>query len=229
MTDSFNKGAGLKSCQLCSGLDPAELDTLAEIAIVRRFNRGALLFLEGDPATGFYVLLEGAVRIYKSSADGREYNIHRIRPGQMFAEVAIFKGGVFPANGAATDDSVVAFFPGDKFLGLIKESPQISLKIIGSLSGFLRDYNRQVENLSLKEVPARLASYLISEANKTGRDTVVLSISKTDLARYLGTISETLSRAFKKLKDADLIDVAAKRITIRDRVRLETAADGKKF
>jgi len=218
----------LKNCQFCSGLDAVELKALSSITRTRKIVKGATLFSEGDPAEGFFALLSGRVRVFKSSPAGKEYTIHQIQPGQIFAEVAIFRGDKFPANCVAMENSVVAFFPKSSFIKLIGGSPQISLKIIGSLAGFLREYNIKIENLSLKEVPARIASFLLSEAKLVG-PTIILDTSKAELAHSLGTIGETLSRALRKLKELEIIAVDNKLITILDRDRLAEIASGEKL
>ncbi len=219
----------LKNSYLCADLDHRELEALAGIASIRSVKKGEMIFLEGDPATGFYVLLSGTIRIYKASPEGKEYTLHHIQAGQMFAEAAIFKGETFPANSMATDDSVVAFFPKDRFIRLIGDSPQMSLKMIAALSSFVREFNQQIEDLSLKEVPARLASHLLRKAEQVGASQVTLDITKTELARSLGTISETLSRNLKKMRELGIIEVDGKNITILDQARLQAVADGEKI
>ncbi|UCD16425.1 MAG: Crp/Fnr family transcriptional regulator [Candidatus Zixiibacteriota bacterium] len=221
--------SNLKNCYFCHDLDPGELKALADIAVPKGLARGEMLFFEGDPATGFYALLGGRVRLYKASPDGKEYTLHQIRPGQLFAEVAIFKVGHFPANCIAQEESLIAFFPKERFLELLQASPQISLKIIASLSGFLRDFNRQLEELSLKEVPARIASFLLSEHEKSKKNVVSLDTSKSELANRLGTISETLSRNLRRLKENGVIEVDHKKITILDKERLSAIANGEKI
>jgi CRP-like cAMP-binding protein len=216
----------LQNCQLCAGLSNPELQALARIAAIQRLGRDEVLFQEGDPGRGFYVLLEGQVRVYKASPDGKEYTLHLIRPGQMFAEVAIFMERAFPANCAALEDSTVAFFPREAFLRLIQDRPQISLKIIASLARFVREFNRMVEELSLKEVPARLATYLLEEARRQGRRSVILEGTKTALAARLGTVSETLSRNLTKMKNLELIREEGKVIHLLDPARLSAIAEG---
>lgn len=216
----------LETSHLCTGMDAQELEAIARIVTCRELAAGETLFQEGDAARGFYVLLRGRVRIYKSSPDGKEYNLHAIRPGMIFAEVAIFHGGHFPANCVALEDSTVAFFPKEAFLRLLRESPQISLKIIASMALFVRDFNRQIEELSLKEVPARIAAFLLREAERTGLRAVALDITKTELAGRLGTVSETLSRSLRKLKDQGLIREQGKIITLLDPTRLQDIAEG---
>jgi len=219
----------LKECQLCRGLDESELAELASIASRRNVSRGEIIFLEGDPAGGFFLLISGKVRVYKSSPDGREYTIHIIRPGQLFAEAAIFRGHHFPANCSALEDSEVVFFPKEDFTALLKQSPQISLKIIGALAAFVRDFTRQVEDLSLKEVPSRIASYLLDKYETTGRKEIILDISKSELASHLGTISETLSRKLTFLKELGAIRGDGPAITLMDIPLLRKIADGRKI
>ncbi len=218
----------LKNCYLCKELNEQELSSLAEIVFIRTIDKGEILFFQGDTANGFYTLLSGLIRIYKSSPEGKEYTLHTIRPGQMFAEAAIFGGNKFPANCIALEESNVAFFGKDKFINLIVNSPNISLKMISALSGFVRDFNRQIENLSLKEVSARLALFLLNQSEKTGQNSIVLDISKSELANSLGTISETLSRNFRKMKELAIIEIDGKSITVLDFDKLRAIAEGEK-
>ena len=218
----------LKNCYLCKELNEQELNSLAEIVFIRTVDKGEILFFQGDPANGFYTLLSGLIRIYKSSPEGKEYTLHTIRPGQMFAEAAIFGGNKFPANCIALEESNVAFFAKDRFVNLIVNSPNISLKMISALSGFVRDFNQQIENLSLKEVSARLALFLLNKAESIGQNSIVLDISKSELANSLGTISETLSRNFRKMKELAIIEIDGKNITVLDFDRLRAIAEGEK-
>ncbi len=219
----------LARTHLGSGLDKDDLETLAAIAAFKTYHKDEIIFLEGDRADGFYILLTGQVKIYKSSPEGKEYTIHIIKPGQLFAEAAIFRGVNFPANCTAMETSQTTFFPKNKFINLLEKSPQMSLKIIASLSAFVRDFNRQVEELSLKEVPSRLASYILARAEEFDTDTITLDLTKTDLASRLGTISETLSRALKKFKAAGIIEVEKDKISIIDKNRLISASEGEKI
>ncbi|MBD3232690.1 MAG: cyclic nucleotide-binding domain-containing protein [candidate division Zixibacteria bacterium] len=218
----------LQKCYLCAGLDQDELRQLAEIISIRNLKKDEILFFQGDPAGGFYILLSGKVRIYKASAEGKEYTLHIIDPGQMFAEAAIFGGGGYPANCAAIEDSTIAFIPKIRFTELVQNSPQISLKMIGGLSSFVREFNQKLEELTLKEVSARLAKYIMDESYKQSSKEVNLAISKGQLANKLGTISETLSRNLKKLRTSNIIDVEGKTIKILDFKRLESIAEGEK-
>ncbi|MCK5124682.1 MAG: Crp/Fnr family transcriptional regulator [candidate division Zixibacteria bacterium] len=224
----MNTAELLKSCYLCKELNVQELNSLADIVLIRTVDKGEILFLQGDRANGFYTLLSGLIRIYKASPEGKEYTLHIIRPGQMFAEAAIFSGEVYPANSLALEESVVVFFAKDRFVNLLANSPQISLKMISALSGFVRDFNQQIENLSLKEVSARLALFLLSQAEASGQNKIVLDTSKSELANSIGTISETLSRNFRKMKELGIIEIDGKSITILNFDKLKAISEGEK-
>ena len=115
-------------------------------------------------------------------------------------EVPVFTGTPFPANAQALSKSVLAFFPKKKFIALINSNPSLALNLLAVLSKRLRQFTVQVENLSLKEVPERLAAYLLFLSKEQGgTDEVTLPISKGQLASLLGTIPETLSRIFSKM------------------------------
>jgi len=219
----------IKNSKLFAGLDKQEINELSSVIVLRNFKKGEVIFFEGDEASGFYALFQGKVRVYKANPDGKEYTLHIIYPGQLFAEVAIFDGRYFPANSMAIEDSVVGFFSKLGFISLIEKHPKISLKIIGSLARFLREYNVMVEDLALKEVPSRIARYLLDQAARRSGATITLDVSKAELARSLGTISETLSRNLRKLKDMAIIKVDRQKITILDLERLSAIAEGKKI
>ncbi len=218
----------LRGSALFSELDETELAQLAKIVTVRKLPANAMLFFESDPATGFFILLSGQVRIFKAAPDGKEYTLHHIDPGQMFAEAAIFKGDTFPANCQALKDSEVLHVPKVEFIQLLSAHPGIAIKMIGRLSAWLREFTLKLESLSLKEVPARLAAYVLHHIADDS-DSFTIETSKSALASELGTISETLSRAFRKMSDSGVIAVQGNSIRILDRNRLEDIADGEKI
>ncbi len=228
MNDTINI-AELRRSQLFSGLSDREAGALSSIAQVKTVGNRQLLFLEGDRATGFFILLSGSIRIFRSSRDGLEYTLHRIRPGQMFAEAAIFEQGTFPASAVATEESRVLYIPRDPFFALIRSSPEIAVKIMGALSAWLRDFADKLESLSMKGVLARLAEYLLHLGKDSGSWRFVLPTTKTEIARELGTVSETLSRSLRKLQDQGVIFVEGPEIRITDPKRLRMIAEGHGF
>jgi CRP-like cAMP-binding protein len=213
---------------LFKGLPEEHLNDLANILTEQVFRKGQLIFSEGDAATGFYVVIAGRVKIYKLSVEGKEQILHIFGPGAPIGEVAIFEGKRFPAHAESLEDSRLLFFPANAFLKLIKENPSIALHMLAVLSQRLRRFAALIEDLSLKEVPARLAAYLLylSEAKKSA-DNLSLDISKGQLSSLLGTIPVTLSRILTKMSDAGLIRSEGVRgIQILDRQSLEDLATG---
>ncbi len=205
-----------------NGLSPAQLEEVRQIADYRNFAKGETIFLEGDRGSGFYVVVKGQVKIFKLAMDGKEHILHIIGPGDPFGEVAVFAGRSFPANAEALVDSRLLFFPRNGFVALISRNPSLAMKMLAVLSIRLRQFAVQIENLSLKEVPGRLASYLIILTNEQeNAASVMLPISKGQLASLLGTIPETLSRIFAKMAGQGLIEVNGRKISILDPVGLE--------
>ena len=149
------------------------------------------------------------------SPDGKEQIFHIYGEGNPFGEVPVFSGGAFPANAQTLLKSHLLFLPRTDFVGLIAANPSLSLNMLGVLSRRLRQFTVQIENLSLKEVPGRLASYLVYLAEEQGgKAAVTLGISKGQLASLLGTVPETLSRIFAKMSEQGLISVQGKKIGI---------------
>lgn len=202
---------------LFGGMAREQLTRIGRIAQEKHYKRGEAIFWEGDPGIGFYVVAKGKVKIYKSSAEGKEQILHIYGPGHPIGEVPVFSGNRFPANAQAINKSHLLFFPRQDFVGLISDHPSLALNMLALLSVRLRQFTIQVENLSLKEVPARLASYLIYLANEQGSpDGISLPISKGQLASLLGTIPETLSRIFNKMTAQGLIIVNGNEIAFNN-------------
>jgi len=214
---------------LFNGLPEDQIRKVSEIASDEDFKKGATIFLEGDDGNGFYLIHAGMVKIYKASPGGKEQILHILGPGEPFGEVPVFSGRQFPANAEAISETRLLFFPRTAFVNLISTNPSLSLNMLAVLSLRLRQFTLQIENLSLKEVPGRLAGYLgYLSSKQEKKELVLLDISKVQLASLLGTIPETLSRIFSKMSDQGLIEVKGREIRILDSDRLaRLASDGK--
>lgn len=200
---------------------------LAEIVQDTTSERGRIIFSEGDKGSGFYVIVSGRVKIYKLSTEGREQTLHIFETGEMFGEVPVFSGQNFPANAEAMEKSRLFYISRDAFIALIKKNPAIALNMLAILSMRLRRFTMLIEDLSLKEVPGRLAAYLLYlSGQKSGSDELELAITKSQLASLLGTVPETLSRILAKMTGEGLIESEGSRIRIRDPEALEELATG---
>jgi len=220
----------ISAIPLFEGLPTDQIEELTDIVVDQTFKRGQNIFAEGDDATGFYVVASGKVKIYKSSPDGKEQILHIFGPGEAFGEVPMFAGAHFPANADTLEQSRLFFFPRAGFIDLIKQEPMLAMNMLAALSRRLRMLATLVDNLSLKEVPGRLAAYFLhlSEAG-SGADALELEISKGQLASLLGTIPETLSRILAKMSSQGIIAVDGKKVSILDRDQLEDLADSGKL
>jgi CRP/FNR family transcriptional regulator, dissimilatory nitrate respiration regulator len=219
----------ISGISLFEGLPPEQHRDLATVALEKSFKRGTTIFSEGDPGTGFFILLTGRVKIFKLSAEGKEQILHIFGPGEPFGEVPVFEGRRFPAHAMALEDSSMLFLPRAGFIDLIKRNPSLALSMLAVLSRRLRRFTVMVDNLSLKEVPGRLAAHLLYLSEQAaGTDTVELDIPKGQLAALLGTIPETFSRILKKMVQQGFIRVDGAHIAILDREGLTDLAEGAK-
>jgi CRP-like cAMP-binding protein len=218
----------LTAIPLFQGLCQEDLEALVTIVMTHNCKRGQVIFSEGDEAIGFYVVLAGRVKIFKLSVEGKEQILHIFGPGEPFGEVPVFAGRTFPANAEAIEKSQVFYFPRDAFVDLIQSTPSLAMNMLAVLSLRLHKFTAFIEDLSLKEVPGRLAAYLayLSEQHD-GTNDLVLGISKTQLASILGTIPETLSRILGRLVKEGIIESDGHSLVqIVDRGALEKIASG---
>ncbi|MCK9273878.1 MAG: Crp/Fnr family transcriptional regulator [Syntrophales bacterium] len=219
----------LVSIPIFSGLSLEQQKRLSNIALIRSYSKGTSLFSEGEIASGLYVVLEGRVKVYKLSPEGREHILHLAGPGETVGEGALFSGAAFPAYAEAHVKSRILFVGRDSLMHLIKKDPSFAMAMLGVLSVRLRRFVHLIEGFTLREASGRLASYLLFlETKQSGKNFLILDITKGNLANILGTAPETLSRILGKMEDTDLIEVKGAKIVIRDRTSLQAIADGEK-
>lgn len=218
---------------LFQGLAHEEYEDLAMIVVDQTFPKGQTIFSEGEEGSGFHVVISGRVKISKISPEGKEQILHILEPGEPFGEVPVFSGERFPAHAQTLEVSRIFFFPRPAFVGLIKKTPHLALNMLAVLSRRLRKFTALVEDLSLKEVPGRLAAHLLylserKKGTKAAND-LELEISKNQMASLLGTIPETLSRILSRMTREGLIQPdGPRRIRILDRPGLKELAEGER-
>jgi CRP/FNR family transcriptional regulator len=214
---------------LFSGMPEKQLEELTDIVIDQTFGKGQSIFSEGDEASGFYVVISGRVKVFKLSPEGKEQILHIFGAGEPFGEVPMFAGGRFPANAETIEKSRIFFFSRPTLIDLIRRQPSLALNMLAALSRLLRQLTHLVENLSLKEVPGRLAAYLLHLSElREGSDDLELDVAKGQLASLLGTIPETLSRILAKMTNQGIIEMQGRRIRLIDRQTLDDLASGMK-
>ncbi|MEY2976504.1 MAG: Crp/Fnr family transcriptional regulator [Prochlorotrichaceae cyanobacterium] len=211
---------------LFAGLPEFQLLKLATLAIVQTYDKGESLFQQGDAATGFFIVQAGRIKVFKVAQDGREQILHIFGEGNHFAEVPAWDGHPYPAAAAAIEPATVVFFPRQPFLQLLEQQPDLAINLLKSFARHLRHFSNLVDTLTLHEVPTRLANYLLHLREQQGSaEQITLDLSKGQLAARLGTIPETLSRVFAKLKRQQLLAVNGNQIHLLNVEGLKQLAD----
>lgn len=214
----------LRSCQLFAGLGSTDLDSVAGLVSVRTLAKDAYLFHEGDASIGFYLVQKGAINVHRVNASGREQVIHVFRPGETMAEAALATDRGYPADARAVESSQVLVIEKQGFIDLLRRQPQIGLRLLASMSVHLRVLVTQLEDLTLKDVETRVAHWLMrrcSDPSASEPVSIALKGTKRVLAAELGTVSETLSRSFAKLRAQNLITVRGNTIVVLSPIRLQ--------
>jgi CRP-like cAMP-binding protein len=216
----------LAKVQMFSGLTESELAFLAQRAVPRRFSPGETVFSEGEPCAGLYVVESGHVRIFKSSAAGREQVLSIDGPGSSVAELPVFDGGNYPASVTAVDDATLLFVSKQDFQALCLAHPQVALKVLRVVGARLRRLVGIIEELSFTTVRHRLASFLLRLARTEGKRTadgveVTLPVSNQELASQIGTVRELISRNLSRFQSDGLVRIDGRTVVIHDLKALE--------
>ncbi len=211
-------------CLLFTGLPREDIDTVAELGIVRNLGKGDYVFRQGDPCHGFYLVQRGSINLHRVVADGREKVIHIFRENESFAEGAMSMPGGYPADARAEEPTQLLMFGKAEFLGLLRQRPDLSLCMMGSLAAHNRLLLSKLEDLTSKDVESRLADWLLKRCQKPCADApaeVRLTVTKRVLAAELGTAAETLSRALAHLRQLGLLDANGRQLVVPNLRELE--------
>ena len=226
----MNKIDALKRTLLFSDLTDEALRSIAEHAVPRDFRKDELLFVAGEKALGLYVIVEGSVRAFRESLDGREQVIHVEAAGATIAEVPVFDDGNYPSTVIAEEDTKTLFLDKRDMRQLCLQHPEIPLAALRVLAERLRRCAELVETLSLKEVGQRVARFLLSEARKKGQQTsngITITLTQTNqqVAARVGSVREVVSRALSRLQQDGLIIIEDRQLTIPDLAVLAAFAE----
>ena len=225
--DSTNKlGQTLAKVPIFSGLTENELGFLAQRTVPRQYSAGEMVFGEGEPCSGLYVVKSGNVRIYKSSPTGREQVLSIDGPGSSIAEIPVFDGGSYPASAAAADDATLLFVSKQDFQALCLAHPQVPLKVLRVVGARLRRLVGIIEELSFTTVRHRLASYIFRLAQKSAKRTaegveITLPITNQELAAQIGTVRELVSRNLSRLQAEGILKIDGRNLLIYNLKALE--------
>lgn len=218
----------LRNVPLFADLTDRELGMLADRAISREYQSGEIIFSEGDNCEGLYVVQAGSVKIFNTSAGGREQVLHIEKAGNSLAELPVFDGGNYPASAAALEKCALLFISRRDFRALCLERPEVSLKVLKVVSSRLRRLVGIIEELSFTTVRSRLASWLMQQANDKGQKTsrgieLALSVNNQELAFQIGTVRELVSRNLSQFQSEGILKIEGRKVIIQDAGALEAA------
>jgi CRP-like cAMP-binding protein len=222
----------LRNVPLFADLTERELEMLADRALSRQYQPGEMIFSEGDPCEGLYVVQAGSVKIFNASASGREQVLHIETAGNSLAELPVFDGGSYPASTVAVNPCTLLFISKKDFRALCLERPEMALKVLKVVSSRLRQLVGMIEELSFTTVRNRLASWLLQQAREKGQKTARgiefgLSINNQELAFQIGTVRELVSRNLSHFQSEGMLKIEGRNILIQDLNSLEAAASTK--
>ena len=209
----------LKSSPYFSGLSSAELEAISKLVFEKKYDRGEMLLWESEEAIALYLIVAGAVKIFKTSADGKEQILAIIRPPETFNEVPVLNGGVNPASAQAMTPLTVYGIRSDDMQIILRKYSQVALNIIQVMANRLRHLISLVEDLSFRHVIGRVARILLDYAGDG--TTAGTRLTQRDMAAMAGSAREVVSRSLKTLEEDGIINIDRHRIIITDRETLE--------
>lgn len=221
-----NHAQTLAKVAIFAGLAENELAFLMQRSVPRHYSAGEIVFSEGEPCSGLYVVESGHVRIFKSSSGGREHVLSVDGPSSSIAELPVFDGGNYPASVAAIDDTTLLFISKQDFQALCLAHPQVALKVLRVVGARLRRLVGIIEELSFTTVRHRLASFLLRLAHKVGERKgdgieILLPASNQEFAAQIGTVRELVSRNLSRLQAEGILEIDGRNVLIRDLKALE--------
>ena len=212
----------LKSIPYFSGLSQAGLDSLGKHVFEKKAGRGEILLFEGDLAENLYFVVAGVVKVFKTSADGKEQILQIIRPGETFNDVPVFSGGTNLAGAEAMGDVVLYLIRKSGLENVLREEPQLALNVIQILSQRVQHLVSLVEDLSFRHVTGRVAKVLLEYAGDgTGEKP---RLTQQEMAAMIGTAREMVGRSLKVLEEEGTIRMERHRIIITDQETLREMA-----
>jgi len=203
---------------LFASLTEAEVQALAGRAAEKRFDTGEMLFWEGEPCAGVFLIAQGSVKIFKTAASGREMMLALETAPSTVAELPLFDGGPYPASVRAIEPVVSYFINKADFQSVCREFPDVALKVLAVVGRRLRHLVTMVESMTFGSVTQRLARLLL-ESNTQ-------ALTHQEMASRLGTVREVVSRNLARFRAEGLIRVEDRQVEILDRAGLEREAQG---
>ncbi len=211
----------LRQISIFSELEDEFLEKIHRISLLRKYGKGRIIFMEGEPGEAFFYVKSGLIKITKLSRDGREHILHILNEGHIFAEVTLFNKTVYPATAEVLEEAEIGMIKNEELEKVIMENPELSLQLIKYLNRRLEEAHMKIRNLALYDTYGRTAQALIKLAEDYGKKSskgieLDLNISRQELANIVGTTRETVIRVLTAFKKEHSIDIDKNTITIVD-------------
>lgn len=215
-TDKKKRNDALRSNEYFDDCTPALLDEVSSHMQLREYERGEILFWEGDPCDGLYIMHEGSAKIYRVSPQGRQYIVRILQEGDTFAEVPAFDGGTNPVNVETLELSRIWVIDSDTLRKLVQAHPMFAQKVLANFGRMLRGMVRMVSEMAFYQVTHRLARLINEIPADDLSGTSGTHWTQEQMAARLGTVREVVARSLKELERSGAIQVENRRITITD-------------
>lgn len=219
------KHESLAQIALFAALTETEVQALSQRAVERHFAADEMLFWEGEPCNGIFLLIQGSVKIFKTSAAGREMMLSMETAPNSVAELPLFDGGPYPASVRAVGAVQALFINKTDFHQVCRQYPDVALKLLAVVGRRLRHLVGVVESMTFGSVTQRLARILLDLSASAGTDEFDLAITHQELASRLGTVREVVSRNLARFRAAGLVSIQGRQLCIVDRDSLEREAE----
>lgn len=216
----------LRQIPLFAALGPEDLASVGAMAVERHYERGDIILLEGDMGGALHFVHSGLVKVFKTSASGKEQVLRLIAAGYTFNDVPALDGGPNPASAAAIEPSIVYGIGRAELRKLIASRPEVAQAVVQSLAQALRHLVMLVEDLSLRHVTARVAKILLDQEITEGEGRLQHRITQQEMAALAGTAREVVGRALKELEIAGAIEMRQGRAIVLNHERLHMLAAG---
>jgi CRP/FNR family transcriptional regulator len=219
------KIAVLSEIALFAALTEAEIQALSQRAVERRFAAGEMLFWEGEPCAGVFLIIQGSVKIFRTSPGGREVMLAIETAPSTVAELPLFDGGPYPASVRTLEPVVALFINKSDFQHVCRQCPDVALKVLAVVGGRLRHLVGLVEAMTFGSVTQRLAHLLLDASKEAGAESFELTVTHQELASRLGTVREVVSRNLARFRADGLIRIQGHQVQIVNRAALQQEAE----
>jgi CRP/FNR family transcriptional regulator len=215
----------LSQVPLFAGLTAPELDALVQRAIERRFTDGEMLFWEGEPCAGIFILVQGQLKIFKTSSSGREMMLSLEAAPSTVAELPLFDGGPYPASVRSVGAALTYFINKTDFYQVCRQYPDVALKVLAVVGRRLRHLVMIVESVTFGSVTTRLARLLLQMKEQAGAAEFPMTLTHQELASRLGTVREVVSRNLARFRAEGLVQMQGQTLKILDLAGLQREAE----